>query len=132
MHVVQLAVFCKVLDLQGLGYEGVLGPLVQDIRTLEQDGVSIESLGQSVKDPVLFAAADNLAAHGLGGFVQSVRSERVCRFCRAPRDLFQSQEVFCRQHKSNYVEGLRSCVLVPGELTDCTVSDLNDVCPLSA
>ncbi|XP_058609104.1 uncharacterized protein LOC131525471 [Onychostoma macrolepis] len=93
LHVIQLAVLCKVPDVQTCGYESVLGPLMQDICTLEQDGVFIESLGQSVKGTVLFVAADNLAAHGLAGFVQSFRSEYVCRFCLATQDQFKSQEV---------------------------------------
>ena len=61
LHVIQLAVLCKVPDLQSFGYERVLGPLVQDIRTLEQEGVFIESLGQSVQGTLLCVAADNLA-----------------------------------------------------------------------
>lgn len=93
LHVIQLALLCKVPDVQKCGYESVLGPLMQDLRTLEQDGVFIESLGQSLKGTVLFVAADNLAAHGLAGFVQSFRSEYVCRFCLATLDQFQSHEV---------------------------------------
>lgn len=93
LHVIQLAVLCKVPDVQKCGYESVLGPLMQDICTLEQDGVFIESLGQSFKGTVLFVAADNLAAHGLAGFVQSFRSEYACRFCLATQDQFQSHDV---------------------------------------
>ena len=92
LHVIQLALLCKVPDLQSYGYEKVLGPLVQDIQTLENDGVFIESLGQSVKGTVFCVAADNLAAHGLAGFVQSFRSEYVCRFCLATQDQFRSQD----------------------------------------
>lgn len=49
LHVIQLAALCKVPDLQRCGFQRALGPLLQDLCTLEQDGVFIECLGQSVQ-----------------------------------------------------------------------------------
>lgn len=86
LHVIQLAVLCKVSDLQRCAYQNALGPLLQDLRTLEQDGVFLECLGQSVRGTVLCVVSDNLAAHSLAGFMQSFRAGYICRFCNATRD----------------------------------------------
>ena len=55
-------------DLQKYGYAAVLVPLFHDIRSLEQDAVFIESIGHNVKGTIFCDLADNVAAHGLGGF----------------------------------------------------------------
>nr|XP_023651449.1 uncharacterized protein LOC111835405 isoform X2 [Paramormyrops kingsleyae] len=93
LHVIQLALLCKVPDLQKCGYESVLSPLLKDLSTLEQDGIFIETLGHCVRGTVFCVAADNLAAHGLAGFVQSFRGPYVCRFCCCTVDQIQSTEV---------------------------------------
>ena len=61
LHVIQLAALCKVSDIQKFGYERVLGPLLKDISTLEQDGVFIESIGKAVRGTVMCVVSDNLA-----------------------------------------------------------------------
>lgn len=93
MHTIQLALLAKVVDLQKYGYATVLAPLVRDFQILEQDGVFIESLGTNLKGTIFCVCADNLAAHGLGGFVESFRGEYVCRFCLATNQQFQENEV---------------------------------------
>lgn len=93
MHTIQLAVLAKVTDLQRYGYAAVLAPLVRDVHTLEQDGVFIDSVGQNVKGTIFCVSADNLAAHGLGGFLESFRAEYACRFCMATSEQFQATEV---------------------------------------
>ena len=93
LHVIQLALLCKVTDVQSCGYESVFSPLLKDLQILEQDGVFIESLGQCVKGTVMCVAADNLGAHGLAGFVQSFSRNYICRFCLCTSDEMQSKEV---------------------------------------
>lgn len=46
LHVIQLAALCKVDDIKKFGYEKAHGPLLRDLRTLEQDGVFTESIGK--------------------------------------------------------------------------------------
>lgn len=58
LHVIQLALLCKVPDLQRCGYESVLAPLFRDLCTLEQDGVFVETLGQCIRGTVFCVAAD--------------------------------------------------------------------------
>ncbi|KAF0028000.1 hypothetical protein F2P81_019087 [Scophthalmus maximus] len=44
LHVIQLALLCKVPDLQKCGYQSVLSPLLKDLCTLEEDGIFIETV----------------------------------------------------------------------------------------
>ncbi|KAL2078046.1 hypothetical protein ACEWY4_025731 [Coilia grayii] len=81
LHTIQLAMLCNSKDVQRFGYDKVFAPLLNDLKILEQDGVYIENLGDSIKGTVFSVVADNLAAHGLGGFNQSFRSVYSCRFC---------------------------------------------------
>lgn len=103
LHVIQLALLCKVSDVRRCGYETVLAPLLKDLQILEQDGIFIEALGRCIKGTVFCVAADNLAAHGLAGFVQSFRGPYICRFCCGTSEEIQTAEVsqgqFCKRTK---------------------------------
>lgn len=93
LHSIQLALLCKISYIKEYGYSEILHPLVQDLVSLEQPGVYVEQLGSSIKGTVLFVAADNLAAHSLGGFFESFTVSRMCRFCMAKREEIQLKEV---------------------------------------
>ena len=67
---IYLAVLCKSDDAKSFGYLKVLEPLLQDFSILEQHGVFVSQLGQFLKGNAQCIIADNLAAHGLGGFVE--------------------------------------------------------------
>ncbi|KAL7877515.1 hypothetical protein SRHO_G00041580 [Serrasalmus rhombeus] len=78
---IYLAVLCKSRDVKSYGYDKVLEPLLQDLKTLEDQGVYVPSLDKSVKGTVLSVVADNLGAHGIAGFVESFSGDYFCRFC---------------------------------------------------
>ena len=82
---IYLALLCKAEHVRIYGYDCVLKPLIEDIKSLETVGVFVEKLGYKVKGTTLFIAADNLAAHSLGGFQESFNVEKFCRFCLASR-----------------------------------------------
>ncbi|XP_073671210.1 uncharacterized protein [Paramisgurnus dabryanus] len=90
---IYLAALIKSEDVKSYGYEKVLQPLINDLVNLEQHGVFISKLGRVLKGTVQFVVADNLAAHGIGGFVESFSGTHVCRFCTAEKSEIQSQEV---------------------------------------
>lgn len=93
LHSIQLALLCKVSNIKDCGYGAIMHPLIQDLVSLEQHGVYVERLGASIKGTVLFVAADNLAAHSLGGFFESFTVSQMCRFCMARREEIQHMEV---------------------------------------
>lgn len=80
-------------DLRKYGYAPVLAPLLRDVYTLEKDGVFFKSVGQNVRGTVFCVSADNLAAHGLGDFVESFRAGHVCKFCMGSVEQCQVTEV---------------------------------------
>lgn len=92
LHNIQLALLAKVTDIHKHGYAAVLAPLLRDVHILEQDGVFIERAGRNVKGTIFCVSADNLAAHGLSGFVESFKEGYVCRFCLATREQFKATE----------------------------------------
>lgn len=53
----------------------------------------IESIGEKVKETIFCVSADNLAARGLGGFLESFSGEYICRFCMVTTEQFQVAEV---------------------------------------
>lgn len=87
---IYLAVLCKATDVKKFGYVKILEPLLNDLKSFEEDGIFVSCLGKIVKGTVF---ADNLGAHSVGGFVESFSGTYVCRFCVGQRSQFQKQEV---------------------------------------
>jgi len=78
LHFIHLSLLCKVNTVKEHGYAEVLHPLIQNLATLEEHGVYVEQLAESVKSSVLYAAADNLGAHSLAGFKESFGERNLC------------------------------------------------------
>ncbi|KAF7656394.1 hypothetical protein LDENG_00041990 [Lucifuga dentata] len=92
LHSTQLALLCNSNHVRQFGYAKVFGPLLTDLKILEEEGVYIETLGDCLKGTVYSVVADNLAAHGLGGFTESFRSTYFCRFCVATQTDMQTSD----------------------------------------
>lgn len=90
---IYLTVLCKAGDVKAFGYNKILEPLLNDLRSFEENGIFVPCLGQIVKGTVFSLIADNLGAHSVGGFVESFSGSYVCRFCVGQRSQFQEQEV---------------------------------------
>lgn len=80
---IYLALLCKSDDVKTYGHHKIFEPLLQDLDTLEQHGVFVSQLGTFVKRTLQCVVADNLAAHGIAGFVESFSGQYFCRFCMA-------------------------------------------------
>lgn len=90
---IYLAILCKAVDVNKYGYAKVLEPLLKDLKSLEDDGIFVPSLGKVVKGTILAVVADSLAAHSLAGFVESFSSSHFCRFCIGETAQIQEHEV---------------------------------------
>lgn len=99
LHSIQLALLCKDSSVEKHGYQEVLRPLIQDLVTLEEHGVYVEQLAESVKGTVLYVSADNLGAHSLAGFQESFAADHFCRFCLCHRNDVQDSEVRSGLHQ---------------------------------
>jgi len=91
-HIVQLACMGRYKDVKQFGYDKYLYPLLRDLSFLETTGVYIEALGDSIRGSVTAVVADNLAAHAIGGFLESFgpNVKYPCRFCTASSDDIQN------------------------------------------
>lgn len=85
----QLVMLCKEEDFKFFGQEKVFGPLVKDLRDLEDTGVELNS-GQIMQGAVLAIVGDNLGSHTIGGFSENFsKSKHFCRYCLIDRESFQ-------------------------------------------
>lgn len=90
---IYLSVLCKTDDVKCYGFDKILEPLIQDLKYLEEHGIYIPLLGESIQGTVLSVVADNLGAHSIAGFVQSFSGECYCRFCTARSNDIQQHSV---------------------------------------
>ena len=58
-------------------------PFVSDVKKLETEGITCMTNDGAInfKGSLVCCVADNLAAHAVGGFVESFTSGKCCRFC---------------------------------------------------
>ena len=116
LHCMQLALLCNSNDVRTFGYAKVFAPLLNDLKTLEEQGVYIETLGQSLKGTFYCVAADNPAAHGLAGFKESFMGSHWCRFCLTSKAVMQ-------------ISATSSCEMRTKNQHDCLVQEIeNDGC----
>ncbi|XP_064478733.1 uncharacterized protein LOC135392039 [Ornithodoros turicata] len=73
------------------GLDKVFAPLMEDIASLENDGITIN--GQTLKGTIFIVTGDNLSCHRLGGFKCSFSGGRICRFCLALRHEISSKHL---------------------------------------
>ncbi|XP_049330682.1 uncharacterized protein LOC111195788 isoform X1 [Astyanax mexicanus] len=90
---IYLAVLCKADDIKKFGYPRVLEPLLNDLKSFEEEGLFVPCLGKIIKGTVFSVIADNLGAHSVGGFIESFSASYICRFCIGERSQFQELEV---------------------------------------
>ena len=90
---IHLALLCRSEDVSRYGYEKVLEPLLQDLVTLESQGIFFAHLGELVKGTVESVIADNLGPHGIAGFAENFVAGYICRFCLAQKSEIQQKEV---------------------------------------
>lgn len=93
LSAIYLAILCKSDNVKKYGYDNVLHPLLQDVKTLEQEGIFVPLLGKCVKGTIQVVAADNLGAHSVAGFNESFSGGYICRFCTATRAEIQTRDV---------------------------------------
>jgi hypothetical protein len=92
-HFTQLIYLCFPEDVKRLGYEETFQDLLKDLSILETEGVNIERNNQliNLKGTITFMVTDNLAANGIGGYVESFgcNMSGYCRQCLADSDTVQ-------------------------------------------
>lgn len=74
-------------------HDKVFGPIVEDLKKLEEHGVEIEP-GKKIKGGLVCICGDNLGSHGIGGFQESFskKVEYFCRYCEVKNSEFPSKD----------------------------------------
>ncbi|CAL9691333.1 unnamed protein product [Knipowitschia caucasica] len=129
---IYLNILCKANDVKQFGYAKVLDPLLKDLKSFEDDGIFVQSMGKVVKGTILAVVADNLGAHSIGGFVESFSGSHFCRLCTGERSQIQKHEVaeglFPPRTKSNYAMHVKAALSDPTGGHHCGVKRQ---CPIS-
>ena len=73
-------------------FSEILQPLMFDLRILENEGllVSRSDGNHWFRGTVAVVIGDNLGSHGIGGFLESFNSYRVCRLCMITKSQLHS------------------------------------------
>lgn len=87
LYTIQLLSLTNSAVVKEFGFGVVFNQLLQDLKILESDGISIsyENRCYNFLGSVSTLVADNLAAHEVGGLVCSFSGFRICRFCNATK-----------------------------------------------
>ena len=84
-------------DITRYGIDKILRPFVEELKLLYCDGLSISIGGQetTLYGGLLAFLADNLAAHSIGGFKESMSfALRICRTCMITPESMQEKKHF--------------------------------------
>lgn len=121
MKAINLLAVGKQEDIKHYGIDEFLRPFVEDLKVLYYDGIEVEMNGSNCCSVggLLAFLADNLTAHAVGGFKESMSfALRICRTCMITKT--QAQLVF---NESNCVlrdpeTHFEQCQLLLGQLAD--------------
>lgn len=105
---IQLVASCLEKEFK---HEMVYGPIVADLKDLEENGVIIPK-HEIVKGSLAFITGDNLGSHTLSSFVENFsKTSYFCRYCLVKRDNVYSENSenveYQRRTKETYIAGLR-------------------------
>lgn len=80
------------------GLDEVLRPLINDLTVLADQGIVLERADGTItlRGALCAVVADNLAAHSVGGYLESFSTMHPCRFCIIRKDRLNC-EFFCNQ-----------------------------------
>lgn len=82
---IQLAALCYEKHVKQFGFSKILENLLNDIKTLETQGLNIKIMNEEskiLKGSLLACTGDNLGSHQIGGFLESFSLKNYfCRYC---------------------------------------------------
>jgi hypothetical protein len=93
LYTIQLLTLTKTITVKKFGLDKILQQPLEDLKILENQGVELQCKDGSAalfKGSVNVVIADNLAAHEIGGYIESFNSLRTCRFCNVTKKQMQT------------------------------------------
>lgn len=132
---VQLVLLCKNKHFAYFGTNCIFRRLIEDIKTLEEDGIVIHGGGfpEKVHGSIFTTMNDNLGAHQIGGLVENFStSSHFCRTCYMEHRTFQNDclhqaELRTPQTHSADLQVIKdnpACIPYRGVKTECIFDEL--------
>lgn len=118
-------------------WQAILRPLVNDLKILESQGITILWKGQveSVTGCVELLTGDNLGLHDIAGYFRSFyKTKRICRFCHASSHSIQSsfkESDFALRSKEEYEAEIRLLERDEFSMQTCRVFGIRQTCLLN-
>lgn len=91
MNIHLLALF-HTQDVSKYGFDVILDPLINDIKILESQGLSLPFSDEQIYGTIAQITGDNLGMHSILGFNESFNSHHFCRLCLIEKN--DSQTVY--------------------------------------
>ncbi|XP_053097912.1 uncharacterized protein LOC113523917 [Pangasianodon hypophthalmus] len=79
-------------DISKYGFDIILEPLINDIKVLESQGLSLPFSDEQIYGTIAQITGDNLGMHSILGFIESFSSHHFCRLCLIDKN--DSQTVY--------------------------------------
>lgn len=83
---IHLAMLSYTSDIKQFGINVILEPLIQDLKTLERQGILLQADNSRVYCSLVGLSHDNLGANTLLGMVESFTATYFCRICTADKN----------------------------------------------
>ncbi|KAK6177817.1 hypothetical protein SNE40_015846 [Patella caerulea] len=109
----QLVLLCRETDLKYFGHEAIFGPVVNEIKDIEINGLRLSD-GNIIKGTLHSIVGDNLGSHMIGGFLECFSCEYFCRYCCISKTDFHN-DVSPSLGRRRTIENYEECF---GELND--------------
>ena len=98
-------------DGKHYGLSQILRPIVDDLKSVERDGIEINTdvFSGTLKVVLAQVLGDNLGIHSLFGFCESFSANYSCRTCKIPRESLQTsfiEDPTLLRNRDNYEEDL--------------------------
>ncbi|XP_032433321.1 uncharacterized protein LOC116729094 isoform X1 [Xiphophorus hellerii] len=91
LHNIHLVSLFHAQDIKTYGFSKILDPIVEDVKILERDGITVPLYDEPVRGTIVQVTGDNLGLHCLFGFVESFSARYCCRFCLVEKEDFQTE-----------------------------------------
>lgn len=105
-----LITICDTLLVKKNGINAILEPFVQDLHTLETEGILIND-GTYLKGTLVQVSFDNLGGNGIFGFVTCFQANYYCRICFCPKaeeekgsQCLESGGIFAKDKSNHFVD----------------------------
>jgi hypothetical protein len=111
-----LLALIKDVDVKEFGMNGILKPIISDLKKLETEGIEIKNIG-NIKGSILFICGDNLGSHQLGGFIENFsKPANNCRYCSYHSSALLSKDVDIKELRTeeSYSENVAEAELIGG------------------